>query len=89
MDFIPLFFLQYNVNAPKYSPKKISFHKTPTGEGGHRFTKLFCKIDFFLKDGFPKYDNMITVVLAPVGQMLVFRGPQHHILILWTSGELV
>ena len=26
--------------------KKISFHKTPTG-GGHRFMKLFRKIDFF------------------------------------------
>ena len=35
------------------SKKKISFHKTPTG-GGHRFMKLFRKIDFFLKDGFPK-----------------------------------
>ena len=41
--FIPLFFI---VNAPKNSPKKISFHKTPTG-GGHRFMKLFRKIDFF------------------------------------------
>ena len=48
LDFIPLFFLQYNVKAPKYSPqKRISFHKTPTGGGGHRFMKLFRKIDFF------------------------------------------
>ena len=55
LDFIPLFFLQYNVKAPKYSPpKKISFHKSPTGGGGHRFMKLFRKIDFFLNDGFPK-----------------------------------
>ena len=43
------FFLQYNLNAPKYRPKKISFHKTPMGEGGHRFMKLFSKIDFFFK----------------------------------------
>ena len=36
------------VNAPKYSPpKKINFHKTPTGGRGHRFMKLFRKIDFF------------------------------------------
>ena len=56
LDFIPLFFLQYNVKAPKYSPqKRISFHKTPkTGGGGHRFMKLLRKIDFFLNDGFPK-----------------------------------
>ena len=26
--------------------KKIDFHKTPMG-GGHRFMKLFCKIEFF------------------------------------------
>ena len=52
LDFIPLFFLQYNVKAPKYSPqKRISFHKRG---GGHRFMKLFRKIDVFLKDGFPK-----------------------------------
>ena len=34
-------------------PKKINFHKTPTGGRGHRFMKLFRKIDFFLNDGFP------------------------------------
>ena len=53
LDFILLFFI---VNAPKYSPKtKINFHKTPTGGRGHRFMKLFRKIDFFLIDGLPKF----------------------------------
>ena len=42
-----IFFLISNVNAPTYKQKKISFHKTPTGGGGHRFMKLFRKIDFF------------------------------------------
>ena len=47
------------VNVPKYSSKKkINFHKTPTGGRGHRFMKLFRKIDFFLIDGFP-YDLVL------------------------------
>ena len=43
--------------------KKISFHKTPTGGRGHRFMKLFRKIDFFLKDGFPKVSTLRMVAM--------------------------
>ena len=37
-----------------YFAKK--FHKTPTGGGGHRFTKLFRKIEFFLMMAFLTHD---------------------------------
>ena len=38
---------------PKITKKKKKFRKTPRGGGGHRFTKLFRKIEFFSNDGFP------------------------------------
>jgi len=36
----------------KYGKKKIGFYETSSGWVGHRFMKLFCKLDFF-NNGFP------------------------------------
>ena len=44
--FVSFIFFQRLKRARTGTHKKIKFHKTPTG-GGHRFTKLFRKIEFF------------------------------------------
>ena len=69
--------MPYSQNTKRiWREKKIKFHKTPTG-GGHRFTKLFRKIEFFSNDGFP-YSPMQTDTLMSGRSTPI---PEHFVLI--------